>query len=156
MLENNKQRVLAVLAWTASAFLPFLLDRWYWDVFVQVADNTFSGVKPIGVALTLVLVAMLSLAVGGALVYWWHRTSIETFPRKYSFEKRGAILTRNGKDFCSKCFFQNRREIPLKENEKNPEGQIVLECILNPDHQYRRWNEVIPPLQLTDSGNVSR
>ena len=136
-MKNNKTRIaFGILGWMATAAIPFLGSRWYQEVFIPVSGNIFSGVSPVGITLTLLLVTIISLAVGGWIGYSWNNKTIEKIPKEYQFVTKGAILTRDGKDLCSKCFFQHRREIPLKENQ----GTNILECISDINHQYSRWS----------------
>ena len=91
MRKQSKAIVLAILGWMGTAAIPFVMANWYSEAFVHVADSIFANVKPTGIALTLVLGAILSTAIGGFLIYLWLRTSIEHLPKKYKFERWSTV-----------------------------------------------------------------
>jgi hypothetical protein len=128
--------IVGLLGWLATACLPFLLQQWYIQVLVQVSNNIFSNVKPIGVSLTLLIVSIIMLGAGFLAGWSWFGRKIEQFPQGYTFDPNGAILTKNGRELCSKCFFEKRREVPLKNNE----GSDIKECILESAHRFKRIN----------------
>lgn len=137
MIEKIKQAPIAlIILFPIAAVVPFLGARW-WDAFSpSIANFLFPEPYPTAQLLTTLLPGSLSLLLGYALGQSWHGREIELIPDGYILKRQGAVLYKPDKtQICSVCFFQDRREIPLKENRNS----AILECVINKEHTYKEW-----------------
>jgi hypothetical protein len=131
--DTTKSRAQIIAGFLAGVAVPALCGAFWNTVVLPLTEGRELSTS------SLLVVSILCLSLGFLLGLLrgraWSGREIERIPPEYTFERKGAILKRGDVELCSKCFFQHRREIPLKENQ----GSKILECVADINHQYARW-----------------